>query len=57
MGAASGLKMNPDDVVNRVVTSINEKARAFHDTPPGRTVEIFNVETGEACDAVRAEVR
>lgn len=53
----TGLKMNPDDVVDRIVTSINKKANDFHDKPEGRRVEIFNVEPGEACNAVRAEVR
>ena len=53
----TGLKMNPDDVVDRIVTSLNKKAHDFHDTPEGKAVDVFNVEAGEACNAVRAEVR
>jgi hypothetical protein len=53
----TGVKMNPDDVVDRIVTSINTKAQDFHGRPEGRRVEVFNVEAGEDCHAVRAEVR
>ena len=53
----TGLKMNPDDVVDRIVTSINKKAHDFHDKPEGRKVDVFNVDAGEDCHAVRAEVR
>lgn len=53
----TGLNMNPDAVVDRIVTSINTKAQDFHGKPEGRRVEIFNVDAGDDCHAVRAEVR
>ena len=53
----TGPKMNPDAVVDRIVTSINTKAQDFHGKPEGRRVEVFNVDAGEDCHAVRAEVR
>lgn len=53
--ASVGPKQTPNDIVASIITNINTKAKAFHDTPAGRKVKIFNVEAGEDCNTVKAE--
>lgn len=55
--ASAGAKRTPDDIVTTIITSRNDKAKAFHATEAGRNVKISNPKTDKDCNTVTTEAR
>jgi hypothetical protein len=50
-------KQPPFALIGSIINDINAEAQKFHQSPAGRNVNLFDVESDPACTAVKAKVR
>jgi len=47
----------PTDLISYIFKDINKRAKDFHDKPEGRDVSLYDAESNEECNAVRAKAK